>query len=116
MSENMNKPKTVLNALVDGHKNTEEIIELSNRQAIIANKQFKLSLLLTVTSLIIGFASLYPIVFGSDNTIPEKLNLILEKEKQQSETIKELSIELDSILNKVKPLEKQIENISKNND
>jgi len=110
----MNKPKTTLDTLVGGHKNTEKIIDISNKQSKTANRQFKLSLLLTITSLIIGFVSLYPILFGDNNDISEKLNILIEKEELQSKVTQEMSDNLDSLQKKVKYLEENIEEITQN--
>lgn len=109
--EKLNQPVKMLKAIGDSYRNSHRLLNISEKQTKISNRQFKLSLLLTITSLIVALVSIYPVFTKSSEL--KKLENLIELQVKQSETIKEQSIYLDSLVNQVKYLEKKIELISK---
>lgn len=81
--------------------------ELAKKQSLESGKQFKLSLFLTLTALALTLISIFPIFTKSSEL--NKLEHIIELQLKESETIREMSNDLDSLRNQVKSLEKQNE-------
>ena len=99
--------KTAADLLLTGHNKTDQILKIANKQARIAEKQFWISLFITIASLIIG---ILPLMVNQNKYLDESIEDI---KKLQSKTRNEQAIYLDSIQKKVKTLEKQIEVLNK---
>jgi uncharacterized membrane protein (DUF106 family) len=100
-------PKTKLQ--VDIRNLIHEQLKTAELQSKTSDKQYKFSVFLTITAIIISFIPLIKEVVFEKSNYTESIIRIIDTQSQQSETISNMSIYLLDLRNQVQALEKENE-------
>jgi hypothetical protein len=104
---NVTDPKTELQ--IDIRNLIDQQLKTSEIQSKTSDKQYRVSIFLTVTAIIISFIPLVKELIFEKPNYTESITRIIDTQLQQSETISNMSIYLLDLRNQVQTLEKENE-------